>query len=523
MNRFLRFTALLISLATILLSPTKLYALSYTANFTDLGDHPGAVVQQTDVGRTINNLTLFNNKIYASYGDYGANTGPIQLIPYNISTNTYEPSEFTLATEATQIMRVFGGKLYVPVVDGDGCGSCTPTTAVYDGSTWSLIQVAGSTAEHLFDVATSDGNDLLFFGAGGNMARVWRTTDSGANWSIVSTNQIDPSSASERYYWGLNMGGIVYTQSWWAGQSSSVKEFNGTNWTNGSTDTICSDYLISPVVFQDSIIVCRANSSLTTFDGTTVNTVNKPSGCFDIIAHTVTEDDVYIMCRSGYSTTDPLVIYYTNNFTDWNTITNVPNTATSLLVLPTAGLPDIYVGTSDSKIYKTSLANDNPVASSDTSSTVANTPITLNLLQNDTEPNEQTLAIIEIDSQTITVGQTITLNDGSGTVTLNNDQTITFTPTTGYIGQSQFIYTVSDGDGGADNASVSINITTSTTNSPSQNNSNTSSSYTASNPSASSSSLAETGEGQGFYIVGFGVLIIITVAYNLWSKIFADI
>lgn len=158
MNRFLRFTALLISLATILLSPTKLYALSYTANFTDLGDHPGAVVQQTDVGRTINNLTLFNNKIYASYGDYGANTGPIQLIPYNISTNTYEPSEFTLATEATQIMRVFGGKLYVPVVDGDGCGSCTPTTAVYDGSTWSLIQVAGSTAELVRGIAKGFGS-----------------------------------------------------------------------------------------------------------------------------------------------------------------------------------------------------------------------------------------------------------------------------------------------------------------------------------------------------------------------------
>jgi hypothetical protein len=83
-----------------------------------------------------------------------------------------------------------------------------------------------------------------------------------------------------------------------------------------------------------------------------------------------------------------------------------------------------------------------PATEPDTSTTPPLTPVTLNILSNDTGSN---LTITKIDNQSITPGQTITLSNGSGTVTLNTDGTITFTPANGFTGQSNFSYSISDG------------------------------------------------------------------------------
>lgn len=46
-----------------------------------------------------------------------------------------------------------------------------------------------------------------------------------------------------------------------------------------------------------------------------------------------------------------------------------------------------------------------------------------------------------------------------GTVVLNDDGTITYTPEEGYTGQAQFSYTISDGNGGESTATVTIDVT----------------------------------------------------------------
>ena len=46
-----------------------------------------------------------------------------------------------------------------------------------------------------------------------------------------------------------------------------------------------------------------------------------------------------------------------------------------------------------------------------------------------------------------------------GTVVLNGNNTITFTPTANTSGPASFTYTVSDGAGGTDTATVSITVT----------------------------------------------------------------
>lgn len=92
------------------------------------------------------------------------------------------------------------------------------------------------------------------------------------------------------------------------------------------------------------------------------------------------------------------------------------------------------------------LWNGNPDAKDDYATTAYNTAVTINVLANDSDPNCDKLTI----SGTPTSGQ--------GTVTVNADGTLTFTPNPGFSGAATIKYTVSDGRGGYDTATVSVTV-----------------------------------------------------------------
>lgn len=97
--------------------------------------------------------------------------------------------------------------------------------------------------------------------------------------------------------------------------------------------------------------------------------------------------------------------------------------------------------------------NDAPVARDDTASTPEDTPLTLTqnqLLQNDN-------AGAANENQTLTV--TNVANPVNGTVVLNQDGTITFTPTENYNGNgARFDYTITDGQGNESTATAVVNV-----------------------------------------------------------------
>jgi hypothetical protein len=70
------------------------------------------------------------------------------------------------------------------------------------------------------------------------------------------------------------------------------------------------------------------------------------------------------------------------------------------------------------------------------------------LLANDTDPNGYPLSIMGVS------------NPNNGGVVYNaSTQTITFTPTTGYVGPASFTYTITNGNGGTASATVSLTVT----------------------------------------------------------------
>ena len=76
--------------------------------------------------------------------------------------------------------------------------------------------------------------------------------------------------------------------------------------------------------------------------------------------------------------------------------------------------------------------NEAPIANADTATTPEGTSINIEVLANDFDP----------DADSITI--TATTNPANGTVTLNPDGTITYTPDFGFIGEDTFTYTICD-------------------------------------------------------------------------------
>jgi len=86
-------------------------------------------------------------------------------------------------------------------------------------------------------------------------------------------------------------------------------------------------------------------------------------------------------------------------------------------------------------------ANDVPVANDDSASTMEDTPVTVSVLSNDSNPDGHALNIMAI-----------TTDPSNGDVTVKPDGTIKYTPDKNFFGRDTFVYQISDGNGGTDTA-----------------------------------------------------------------------
>lgn len=93
------------------------------------------------------------------------------------------------------------------------------------------------------------------------------------------------------------------------------------------------------------------------------------------------------------------------------------------------------------------VLSDVPDANPDVASTPEDTPVTLSVLGNDTDPNGDPLSILG------------TPTAGNGTVVVNPDGTITYTPAPDFTGTDTITYTVTDPDGNQATTTVTVTVT----------------------------------------------------------------
>jgi len=93
------------------------------------------------------------------------------------------------------------------------------------------------------------------------------------------------------------------------------------------------------------------------------------------------------------------------------------------------------------------VTNSPPDAVDDSATTDIDTPATIDVLANDSDPEDDPLDVIAVTQ------------GSNGSVVINPDDTVTYMPTTpGFLGTDTFTYTISDGNGGEDTATVTLTV-----------------------------------------------------------------
>ena len=114
-------------------------------------------------------------------------------------------------------------------------------------------------------------------------------------------------------------------------------------------------------------------------------------------------------------------------------------------------------GDSASAPLNITVNNPVPVAMEDSITTPEDTPITFDPRSNDNDPDGDPLTISAINGVPVSPGDIVNLPDG-GSIIINPDGSLTFTPAPDANGLSTFTYTVSDGQGGEDTATVTLDV-----------------------------------------------------------------
>ena len=128
------------------------------------------------------------------------------------------------------------------------------------------------------------------------------------------------------------------------------------------------------------------------------------------------------------------------------TLRYVPNPNFNGTDVITYVISDGNGGTSTAAVTVTvTPVNDAPIAVNDNATTNEDAPVTIGVLGNDSD----------VDGDNLTVSAATSPN---GTVVINPDGTITFTPNPNFNGPATITYTISDGNGGTATATVNVTV-----------------------------------------------------------------
>jgi hypothetical protein len=304
--------------------------------FTFLADHPWAEAQPTATGRQIVDLQEHDGRIYAGYGDYSANTGPITIASIGAGETAFE-AEAVSDTEAIYNYRPLNGKLFAPATD--------PRFSADYASDGPWADTTGIGAWHAFDMATLTGTDLWIVGSQGNDAVAWRSLDGGTTWTEALRVNPQPGGGYSRFYFAGVLGGKLYVQAHDAnlGAHPTSMVFNGGAWAAGPALIEGSEPGWRPVEFNGSLVFATWGqgyaSTIKVFNGRRTTAVGLG---YDV---TVDGNSVFILDNNG-------TLQKTNDLRKFVPVAQAPASARSVEVSGTSA----YVGTASGELLVTATS-----------------------------------------------------------------------------------------------------------------------------------------------------------------------
>ena len=308
------------------------------AEFVSLGKNPFAVNQPTPAGRRLHTLKGWRNELYMGYGDYDENTGPIEVSAYNPRLSSYS-TKLLFPTEAIEIYRVIGDRMYAPAIDPLGNG---PSAAVAvgepDGRWWNN---KGAFVTHAFDVATLDGTDLWLVGSQNTDAIALRSVDGGQTWTVAL--RLRPRSGKEqdfaRFYFVFAHGGRLYLQAqdYLGGRFPRSKVFGDGAWTDGPDLRPIPGTGAKPLPLAGEIAYL-GHEGVMAFDGRAARVARLART--EIVALTAAEGVLYVL--------DGPEVLGTRDLASWIPVATAPTNSTSIGILGDT----LYAGTADSELFR---------------------------------------------------------------------------------------------------------------------------------------------------------------------------
>lgn len=212
------------------------------------------------------------------------------------------------------------------------------------------------------------------------------------------------------------------------------------------------------VTFRDAAGAPTGTMGFTNIENVLV-TNNTPDAVNDLA--TTPEDtaiNIPVLNNDSDPNGDPLTVT-TATAPNGSVVIN-PNGTLSYTPNPNFNGPDVITYTITDPAGNTDTATvavtvtpvpDAPEANPDTATTPQGTPVTIPVLANDTDPDGTAPTILG------------TPTSPNGTVTVNPNGTISFTPTPGFVGPATITYTITDPTGLTDTSTVTVNVTPVTT------------------------------------------------------------
>jgi hypothetical protein len=308
------------------------------AEFVSLGRNPYAAAQPTPLGRRLHTLEGWRGELYMGYGDYDENNGPVEVSAYDPRLASFA-SKLRFPSEAIELYRAIGARLYAPAIDPRGDG---PSAAVAVGEPeggWSNNKSVFMT--HAFDIATLDGADLWLVGARQVHAVAVRSRDGGRSWATAL--QVGPRSADAqdfaRFHFVFVHAGRLYVQAqdYLGGMFARSRVWDGGSWEDGPDLRPIPNTGAKPYPLAGQVAYLGTDG-LMAFDGRQARLARAPTA--RIVDLTVAGDVLYVL--------DGREVVATTDLARWTPVATAPPKATSIGILDGY----LYAGTADSGLYR---------------------------------------------------------------------------------------------------------------------------------------------------------------------------
>lgn len=329
---------------------TLMMSICAHAKFSTLFTHPSASKQSTDSGQSLDTLHVYNGQIFMGYGDYGANTGPIDIYNYEPLSGNLN-FEYTMGTEAIEIFRPINGQLYIPAADPAWQG--VSHDYVYKKANGEWGSYFGLASAHVYDAFTFTGSDLWMVGSKGYDAALWRSYDNGISWFVEkSVSTLNPGKDFSRFYFAGKLNGKLYVQpkEFYSSEQRPSLVYNGVQWVNGPYLFSSGKEIGSKMLNFKNKLVYRgaaANSAgeFYYFDGSVAIASMVTEKKLKTYDYAIYKNKVYVLATDG-------CVYESADLVSWRRVAKLKHKKGRSLAIHNNM---IYVGTSDSRLQVSSL------------------------------------------------------------------------------------------------------------------------------------------------------------------------